>query len=62
MQRLSYPTETVLSNKIIRNRIVLSVKDSPRTATLHDISAYLRRGRADADSDNEDSDTTMKVR
>ena len=30
MQRLSYPTETVLSNKIARNRIVLSFKDSPR--------------------------------
>ena len=29
-QRLSYPTETVLSNKIARNRIVLSFKDSPR--------------------------------
>ena len=27
---LSYPTETVLSNKITRNRIVLSFKDSPR--------------------------------
>ena len=30
MQRLSYPTETVLSNKITRNRIVLSFKDSLR--------------------------------
>ena len=30
MQRLSYPTETVLSNKITRNRIVTSIKDSPR--------------------------------
>ena len=30
MQRLSYRTETVLSNKIARNRIVLSFKDSPR--------------------------------
>ena len=30
MQRLTYPTETVLSNKIARNRIVLSFKDSPR--------------------------------
>ena len=30
MPRLSYPTETVLSNKITRNRIVLSFKDSPR--------------------------------
>ena len=30
MQRLSYPTETVLSNKITMNRIVLSLKDSPR--------------------------------
>ena len=29
-QRLSYPTETVLSIKITRNRIVLSFKDSPR--------------------------------
>ena len=29
MQRLSYPAETVLSNKITRNRIVLSYKDSP---------------------------------
>ena len=30
MQRLSYQTETVLSNKTTRNRIVLSFKDSPR--------------------------------
>ena len=30
MQSLSYPTKTVLSNKITRNRIVLSSKDSPR--------------------------------
>ena len=30
MQRLSSPTETVLSKKITRNRIVLSVKDSPQ--------------------------------
>ena len=30
MQKLSYPTETVLSNKIGRNRKVLSFKDSPR--------------------------------
>ena len=30
MQRLSYATDTVLSNKITRNRIVLSFKDSPR--------------------------------
>ena len=30
MQRLSYPTDTVLSNKITRNRIVLSFKDSAR--------------------------------
>ena len=30
MLRLSYPTETVLSNKITRNRIVLSFKDCPR--------------------------------
>ena len=30
MQRLSYPTETVLSNKITKNRIVPSFKDSPR--------------------------------
>ena len=30
MQRLSYPTLTVLSNEITRNRIVLSFKDSPR--------------------------------
>ena len=30
MHRLSYPTETVLSNKITRNRIVLSFKDRPR--------------------------------
>ena len=32
MQRLSYPTETVLSTKITRNRIVLSFKDSLREA------------------------------
>ena len=30
MERLSYPTETVLSDKISRSRIVLSCKDSPR--------------------------------
>ena len=30
MQRLPYPTETVLSNKITEHRIVLSFKDSPR--------------------------------
>ena len=30
MQSLSYPTETVLSNQIIGNRVVLSFKDSPR--------------------------------
>ena len=30
MQRLSYPTETVLSNKITRNNIVLSFKHCPR--------------------------------
>ena len=30
MHRLSYPTETVESNKIARYRIVLSFKDSPR--------------------------------
>ena len=30
MQRLSFPTETVLSNKITKNRIVLSFKDSPQ--------------------------------
>ena len=29
MQSLSYPTETVLTDKIPRNRIVLSFKDSP---------------------------------
>ena len=30
MQRLSYPTETVISNKIMINRIVISFKHSPR--------------------------------
>ena len=30
MQTLSYPTETVSSNKITRKRVVLSYKDSPR--------------------------------
>ena len=30
MERLSYPTETVLPNKITRNKIVLAFKDSPR--------------------------------
>ena len=30
MQGLSHPTETVLSNEITKNRIVLSFKDSPR--------------------------------
>ena len=30
MQRLSFPTKTVLSYKITRSRIVLSFKDSPR--------------------------------
>ena len=28
--RVSYPTETVLSNEITRNQIFLSLKDSPR--------------------------------
>ena len=31
MQRLSYPTETVLSNKITRNRKVLSFRQSQKT-------------------------------
>ena len=31
MQRMSYPTETVLTNKMTRNRIVLSSKDSPES-------------------------------
>ena len=40
MQRLSYPTETVLSNKITRNVIVLLLKDSLRkTATQERVSA-----------------------
>ena len=30
VQRLSYPSETVLSGKITVNRIVLSFKNSPR--------------------------------
>ena len=30
IQRLSYPAETVLSNKMSKNGIVLSFKDSPR--------------------------------
>ena len=30
VQRLSYPTETVLPSKIPWNRIVLSFKDSPK--------------------------------
>ena len=30
MQRLPYSTETILSNKINRNRIVLSFEDNPR--------------------------------
>ena len=30
LQSLSYPTETVLSNKMTRDRIVLSSKDSPK--------------------------------
>ena len=34
MQRLSYPTETVLTNKITRNRTVLSFKDRPREPLL----------------------------
>ena len=34
MQRLSYPTENVLSDKITRNGIVLSFKDSPRKPFL----------------------------
>ena len=35
MQRLSYPTETVLSNKITRNRIALSFKDSSTVLQNH---------------------------
>ena len=34
MQRLSDPTETVLSNNITRNRTVLSFKDRPREPLL----------------------------
>ena len=53
MQRMSYPTETVLSNKIIRIRIVLSFKDSPRkplgrrplSSVGHDVRVFLG-GRA----------------
>ena len=30
MQRLSYPTETVLTNKVTRTRIVLSFNECPR--------------------------------
>ena len=30
MQRLSYPTQAVLSNKINKNRVIISSKDSPR--------------------------------
>ena len=39
MQRLSHPTETVLSNKITRNIIVLSFKDSPRKQKTCHITA-----------------------
>ena len=39
MQRLTYPTETVLSNNIPRNIMVLSVKDSPRKPLGRDLSA-----------------------
>ena len=47
-RRLSYPTETVLSNKITSNRMLLSFKDSPRKplrrrpyATMHGV--FLKR-------------------
>ena len=39
MQRLSYPSEIVLSNKIPRNRIVLSFKDSPRKPLDGDLNS-----------------------
>ena len=34
MQRLCHPTETVLTNKMTKNKIVLSFKDSPRKPVL----------------------------
>ena len=45
MQRLSYPTETVLSNKIIRNELVPSFKDSHRKPLVrgppvHPLNSY----------------------
>ena len=40
MQRLSYPTETVLSNKMARNRIVPSFKDTPRKPLDGRLSLY----------------------
>ena len=52
MQRLSYPSETVLSNKITKNIIVLSFKDSPRKP--------LRRGPSLAELHNNDDDM-MKI-
>ena len=41
MQRRSYPTETVLSNKTNRNRTVLSFKDSPRKPLGRRPSGYI---------------------
>ena len=44
MQRLSYPTETVLSSKITRNRIVLSFKDSRRKPVRRWLRVYVHLG------------------
>ena len=46
MQRLSFLTETVLSNKINRNRIVLSFKDSPRKPLGRRPSLFFRLEKA----------------
>ena len=42
MLRLSYPAETVLSNKNTRNRIVLSIKDSPENHEDGDLEGLTR--------------------
>ena len=56
MQRLSYMTETVLSHKITRNRIVLSFKDSPRNPLGRRPNDADRTGSSDDDIGGESCD------
>ena len=43
MQRMPYPSETVLSNKITRIIIVLSFKDLIEYNQDRDLTSYLKR-------------------